>query len=63
MFLNIKNLVVTYDGAKAVKGVSISVEEGSITTFIGANGAGKSSILRSVSGLKKISKGTAYNIE
>lgn len=60
MLLEIKDLVVSYDGAEAVKGVTINVEEGSITTFIGANGAGKSSILRSVSGLKKISSGEIW---
>jgi branched-chain amino acid transport system ATP-binding protein len=60
MLLKIKDLVVSYDGAEAVKGVTINVEEGSITTFIGANGAGKSSILRSVSGLKKISSGEIW---
>jgi branched-chain amino acid transport system ATP-binding protein len=60
MFLEIKDLVVSYDGAEAVKGVTINVEEGSITTFIGANGAGKSSILRSISGLKKIDKGEIW---
>ena len=60
MLLKIKDLVVTYDGAEAVKGVNINVEEGSITTFIGANGAGKSSILRSISGLKKINSGEIW---
>jgi len=60
MLLEIKDLVVSYDGAEAVKGVTINVEEGSITTFIGANGAGKSSVLRSVSGLKKISSGEIW---
>ncbi len=60
MLLQIKDLVVSYDGAEAVKDVTINVEEGSITTFIGANGAGKSSILRSISGLKKIDSGEIW---
>jgi branched-chain amino acid transport system ATP-binding protein len=60
MLLEIKDLVVSYDGAQAVKGVTINVEEGSITTLIGANGAGKSSVLRAVSGLKKIDSGEIW---
>lgn len=60
MLLEIKEIVVSYDGAEAVKGVTINVEEGSITTFIGANGSGKSSILRSISGLKKINSGEIW---
>ena len=60
MLLEIKDVVISYDKAEAVKGVNIFVEEGSITTFIGANGAGKSSILRAVSGLKKINSGEIW---
>jgi len=60
MLLEIKDVVISYDKAEAVKGVNIYVEEGSITTFIGANGAGKSSILRAVSGLKKINSGEIW---
>ena len=60
MLLEIKDVVISYDKAEAVKGVSIYVEEGSITTFIGANGAGKSSVLRAVSGLKKINSGEIW---
>ncbi len=55
--LEIKNLHVSYGGISAVKGVSFSVEEGKIVTLIGSNGAGKSTILRSVSGLVKPSAG------
>jgi len=60
MLLEIKNLFVHYDKAEAVRDVSLNVEEGSITTLIGANGAGKSTILRSISGLKKISGGEIW---
>ncbi len=60
MLLEIKDVVISYDKAEAVKGVNINVEEGSITTFIGANGAGKSSVLRAVSGLKKINSGEIW---
>ncbi|HHY83001.1 MAG TPA: ABC transporter ATP-binding protein [Clostridiales bacterium] len=49
--LEIKNLKVNYGGIEAVKGISFSVPEGSIVTLIGANGAGKSTTLRTISGL------------
>ena len=55
--LKIDNLKVNYGGIEAVKGISISVEEGQIVTLIGANGAGKSSTLRSIAGLVKPSGG------
>jgi branched-chain amino acid transport system ATP-binding protein len=60
MLLEINNIFVYYDKAEAVKDVSLKVEEGSITTLIGANGAGKTTILRSISGLKKITKGEIW---
>ena len=40
--LEIKNLVVSYGGIEAVKGIDLKVEEGKIVTLIGSNGAGKS---------------------
>ena len=49
--LKVKDLKVNYGGIEAVKGISFDVEEGSIVTLIGANGAGKSSTLRSIAGL------------
>ena len=49
--LRIEDLKVNYGGIEAVKGISLSVEEGQIVTLIGANGAGKSTTLRTVSGL------------
>ena len=49
--LSIQNLQVNYGGIEAVKGISFDVPEGEIVTLIGANGAGKSSTLRSISGL------------
>ncbi|MBK8181814.1 MAG: ABC transporter ATP-binding protein [Candidatus Competibacteraceae bacterium] len=49
--LDVRDLVVTYDGIKALQGVSFSVGSGEIVTLIGANGAGKTSILRAISGL------------
>ena len=56
--LSIENLKVNYGGIEAVKGVSMTVEEGQIVTLIGANGAGKSTILRTISGLVKPASGT-----
>jgi len=51
--LTIENLVVNYGGIEAVRDVSINVEEGKIITLIGANGAGKSTVLRTIAGLVK----------
>lgn len=45
------SLSITYDGAKAVEGLELSVSEGSWVTLIGPNGAGKTSVLRAVAGL------------
>ena len=56
--LHIDNLQVRYGGIEAVKGVSFDVREGEIVTLIGANGAGKSSTLRSIAGLEKPAGGT-----
>ncbi|MBE7047000.1 MAG: ABC transporter ATP-binding protein [Ruminococcaceae bacterium] len=49
--LKINNLNINYGGINAVRDVSFEVEEGSIVTLVGANGAGKSSILRSIAGV------------
>ena len=49
--LEIRDLQVHYGGIKAVKGISLNVPEGQIVTLIGANGAGKSSTLRTIAGL------------
>jgi len=56
--LAIENLSVHYGAIQALHGVSIAVEPGEIVTLIGANGAGKSTTLRAVSGLVKPSAGT-----
>lgn len=55
--LKIENLKVNYGGIEAVKGISFNVEEGSIVTLIGANGAGKSTTLRTIAGLVKPAAG------
>ena len=51
--LQIENLQIGYGGIEAVRGISFDVNKGEIVTLIGANGAGKSSILRTLSGLVK----------
>lgn len=56
--LNIDNLTVSYGGIEALRGVSLNVEEGKIVTLVGANGAGKSTMLRSIVGLVKPKGGT-----
>ena len=55
--LEIKNLVVSYGGIEAVKGIDLKVEEGKIVTLIGSNGAGKSTTLKAVAGLVKPKSG------
>ena len=56
--LEVKDLYVSYGGIQAVKGITFDVEEGQIVTLIGANGAGKSSTLRSIVGLVRPSAGS-----
>ena len=55
--LKVDNLSVHYGVIQAVKDVSIEVNEGEVVTLIGANGAGKTSILRTISGLVRPSAG------
>lgn len=56
--LEIKNLDVHFGVIQALRDISITVNDGEIVTLIGANGAGKTTTLRSVSGLKKPTKGS-----
>jgi len=56
--LKVENLSVHYGVIEAVKNVSFEVNEGEVVTLIGANGAGKTSILRTISGLVRPSSGT-----
>lgn len=58
--LKIENLVVNYGGIEAVKDISFTVPKGEIVTLVGANGAGKSTTLRSVVGLVKKTSGSIY---
>ncbi|MBQ6342451.1 MAG: ABC transporter ATP-binding protein [Anaerolineaceae bacterium] len=56
--LKVMNLKVSYGGIEALKGISFTVEKGQIVTLIGANGAGKSTTLRTISGLVPVKSGT-----
>lgn len=56
--LEVRDLKVAYGGIEAVRGISFDVPEGQVVTLIGANGAGKSSTLRSVVGLEKPASGS-----
>jgi len=58
ILLEIKDLHVSYGGIQAVKGIDIEVPKGEIVTLIGANGAGKSTTLRTIAGLVKAEKGS-----
>jgi len=60
MLLSLKEVSVHYGKAEAIKGVSLDVAEASVTGLIGANGAGKSTIMRAVSGLMPISAGEIW---
>ncbi|MBQ7867157.1 MAG: ABC transporter ATP-binding protein [Clostridia bacterium] len=56
--LEVKNLVVSYGGIEALKGISFKVNEGEIATLIGANGAGKSTTLRAITSLVPVKSGS-----
>lgn len=57
MMLEVKDLHVSYGGIRALRGVTLSVDKGEIVTIIGANGAGKSTMLNTISGFLKPVKG------
>jgi len=57
MLLKIKDLWCHYGGAEVLRGITLEMEEDSIITIIGSNGAGKTTILRTISGLKARSSG------
>ena len=56
--LEVKNLHVSYGGIEALRGISFSVDEGQIVTLIGANGAGKSTTLRTICGIVRAKSGS-----
>ena len=53
MLLELETLDVAYGAVRAIKGISLAVEEGEIVTLLGANGAGKTTTLRAISGLQR----------
>jgi branched-chain amino acid transport system ATP-binding protein len=57
MRLEIKDLHVFYGKIEAIKGISITVNQGEIVTLIGANGAGKTTMLKTISGLRPVASG------
>lgn len=58
MLLEVEGLCVNYGHIEAIRDITFSVEEGTIATLIGANGAGKSTTLKTLSGLRKVRAGT-----
>lgn len=60
MLLEVKDLKVVYEKATAVHGVSLNVDEGEVVAIVGANGASKTTILRTISGLKKAATGEIW---
>ena len=56
--LKIENLHVSYGGIKALRGINIEVPDGKVVTLIGSNGAGKSTTLRTITGLVKADSGS-----
>ena len=57
-FLSVENLNLYYGDAQALDGVSLEVPQGEIVAIVGANGAGKSSLIRSIAGMEKPRSGT-----
>jgi len=57
MYIELENVKIRYGLVVAVKGVSLEVKSGTVATLIGSNGAGKSSVLRGISGLTPVSDG------
>jgi len=60
MLLKLKGVTIHYETAEAVKGVSLEVDEGAVVGIIGANGGGKSTILKAISGLVPLTEGEIY---
>ena len=58
--LKVNDLVVSYGGIQAIKGVTLNVERGEIVTLIGANGAGKTTIINAISQIIKHQKGQIF---
>jgi len=60
MLLNIENLHVSYGKIKAIKGISLAVNQGEIVTLVGANGAGKTTLLKTISGILSPADGVIH---
>jgi branched-chain amino acid transport system ATP-binding protein len=60
MLLSVKEIKTFYGKLEAVKGVSLEVDEGEIVTLLGANGAGKTTVLKAISGLKLPASGEVW---
>jgi branched-chain amino acid transport system ATP-binding protein len=60
MLLNIENLHVSYGKIKAIKGISLAVNQGEIVTLVGANGAGKTTLLKTISGILSPAEGVIH---
>ena len=58
--LELKDLTVSYGRIEAVRGISLTVEEGELVTLIGANGAGKTTTMRAISGIRQLSRGSVW---
>ena len=56
--LHVDDVAVSYDGMRALRGVSLRAEAGAIVALVGANGAGKTSLLRAISGIVRLERGT-----
>jgi branched-chain amino acid transport system ATP-binding protein len=57
MLLELEDIYVHYGKIEAIRGISLTVDQGEIVTLIGANGAGKSTTLKTISGLRTVSRG------
>src|SRR5450756_508224 len=60
MMLKVENLDVFYGDAQALDGVSLEIEEGAIVAIVGANGAGKTSLIRTIAGMHRPARGRIY---
>ena len=60
MLLNVKDLKINYQKVEAIKGISFFVDEGTLVSIIGANGAGKTTIMQTLSGLIRASSGEIW---
>ena len=58
--LELKDLTVSYGRIEAVRGISLTVDEGELVTLIGANGAGKTTTMRAISGIRPLARGSVW---